>query len=165
MKKENLAGRIVSINLSTKKGIPKKPVEEAELVPGMGMAGDAHAAPGDRQVSLLMMESIEKARKAVEAKMNRGIAGGGKPGPVNLVPGIYAENLTTGGIALDSLRIGDELRVGEKIRLRVSKIGKECHTKCAIYRLVGDCVMPREGMFCEVLEGGRIKKGDKIERC
>ena len=165
MREEEPMGRIVSINISTKKRIPKKPVEEAELVPGMGVAGDAHAAPGNRQGSLLMVESIERARKAVEGKMSEGIGGNEKRDAVNLVPGIYAENLTTGGIDLPSLGIGDELKVGEGIRLRVSKIGKECHTKCAIYNLVGDCVMPREGIFCEVLEGGSIKKGDKIERC
>ena len=158
-------GRIVSINVSDRKRVPKKPVDEAELVAGMGLAGDAHAAPGDRQVSLLMVESIDRARDAAEKRKREGAAGGEDPDAAILVPGIYAENLTTGGIDLSALEIGDEVRVGAVVRLRVSKIGKECHTKCAIYNLVGDCVMPREGIFCEVLEGGSIRKGDRIERC
>jgi MOSC domain-containing protein YiiM len=158
-------GRIVSINVSDRKRVPKKPVDEAELVAGMGLAGDAHAAPGDRQVSLLMVESIERAKSVVEQRKRQGTADAEELDAAILVPGIYAENLTTGGIDLSSLGIGDEVRVGRSIRLRVSKIGKECHTKCAIYNLVGDCVMPREGIFCEVLEGGSIQKGDKIERC
>lgn len=158
-------GRIVSINLSGRKRVPKKPVDEATLVSGMGLAGDAHAAPGDRQVSLLMVESIDRARAAVEERGWGGAPAGRKPDAAILVPGVYAENLTTSGIDLSSLRIGDELRVGTGVRLRVSKIGKECHTQCAIYHLVGDCVMPREGIFCEVLEGGSIRKGDRIERC
>lgn len=158
-------GRIASINVSSKKRVPKNPAAEGELVPGMGLAGDAHAGPGDRQVSLLMLESIERQRKAIEQSTRNELEAGKKPDIPNLVPGIYAENLTTSGIDLGALDLGDELSVGETVKLRVSKIGKECHTKCAIYHLVGDCVMPREGMFCEVLEGGRIKKGDKIERC
>lgn len=158
-------GRIVSINVSDRKRVPKKPVEEAELVVGMGLAGDAHAAPGDRQVSLLMVESIDRAREVAEQRERQGAAEGEKVDATILVPGVYAENLTTGGIDLSALGMGDEVKVGESIRLRVSKIGKECHTKCAIYNLVGDCVMPREGIFCEVLEGGSIRKGDSIERC
>ena len=158
-------GRIVSINVSDRKRVPKRPVDEAQLVAGMGLAGDAHAAPGDRQVSLLMVESIERARAVAEQRKRQGAAGGEEPDVAILAPGIYAENLTTGGIDLSALGIGDEVRVGKSTRLRVSKIGKECHAKCAIYNLVGDCVMPREGIFCEVLEGGSIRKGDKIERC
>lgn len=158
-------GRIVSINVSDRKRVPKKPVDEAELVAGMGLAGDAHAAPGDRQVSLLMMESIERARAAVEERKREGAADVESLDVAVLVPGVYAENLTTRGIDLSALAIGDEVRVGKGVRLRVSKIGKECHTQCAIYHLVGDCVMPREGIFCEVLEGGSIRKGDEIERC
>ena len=158
-------GRIVSINVSERKRVPKKPVEEAELVPGMGLKGDVHAAPGDRQVSLLMVESIDRARDTVEQRKREGAADGEKLDATILVPGIYAENLTTGEIDLSALRIGDEVRVGASSRLRVSKIGKECHTKCSIYNLVGECVMPLEGIFCEVLEGGSIRKGDTIERC
>jgi MOSC domain-containing protein YiiM len=158
-------GKIVSINVSNRKRVPKKPVEEAVLVPGMGLAEDAHAAPGERQVSLLMLESIERQRSLMEQGDRQGAAESGSLDAAGLVPGIYAENLTTKEIDLTSLQLGDELRVGEGTRLRVTKIGKECHTKCAIYNLVGDCVMPREGIFCAVLKGGKIRTGDNIERC
>jgi len=162
--RENM-GKIVSINVSSRKRVPKKPANKAELVPGMGIAGDAHAAPGDRQLSLLMMESIERQRDLIKEQSRKAVSGNGSSQAVELVPGIYAENLTTEGIDLMSLNLGDALKVGQGIRLRVSKIGKECHTKCAIYNLVGDCVMPREGIFCEVVEGGPIRPGDDIERC
>ncbi len=158
-------GTIFSINTSDRKRVPKNPVDEAELVAGMGLAGDAHAGPGNRQVSLLMMESIERQRLAVEKASHGGIQEGAKGRRVDLVPGIYAENLTTRGVRLTDLRIGDRLRIGIGVELRVSKIGKECHAKCAVYALVGDCVMPREGIFCEVIEGGKIRKGDGIECC
>lgn len=158
-------GRIASINLSSRKRVPKKPVPEAQLVPGKGMAGDAHAGGGDRQVSLLMLESIHRQREALAQRLREETAKEETLDPEKLVPGIYAENLTTSGIDLTALTLGDELKAGQEIRLRVSKIGKECHTKCAIYNLVGDCVMPREGIFCEVLEGGTLRTGDTIERC
>ena len=160
-----MKGTILSINVSSKKRVPKKPVEEAEFIAGQGIAGDAHASPGDRQVSLLMMESIERQRHLLEEKHRLGQGEEEQRCAVPLVPGIYAENLTTLGIELRSLRVGDRLRAGETVRLRVSKIGKECHTRCAIYNLVGECVMPLEGIFCEVLEGGTIRKGDTIEPC
>ncbi len=148
-------GNIVSVNVSKKKGTIKKPVPEFELVAGQGARGDAHAAPGDRQVSLLMLESIEKQQRLIEQR----------PGKrMKLKPGAFAENLTTAGIDLLALKLGDELRVGDQIRLRVSKIGKECHTRCAIFERVGECVMPKEGIFCEVLTGGRARPGDRIER-
>ena len=158
-------GKIASINVSKKKRIPKKPTDEAVLVPGQGIKGDAHAAPGDRQLSLLMLESIERQKNAVKEKLAEDAAEGHPGKTVELIPGIYAENLTTEGIDLTALRLGDSLKVGRNTRLRVSKIGKECHTKCAIYTLVGDCVMPREGIFCEVVQGGTIRPGDNIERC
>ncbi len=157
-------GKIESINISKRKGVPKKPVGSASLLPGMGMEGDAHAAPGDRQLSLLMVEAIERQRAVLEERMRSGAAAGGPAEKtVELVPGIYAENLTTRGIDLTAVNIGDVLNAGEGIRLRVSKIGKECHTRCAIFTLVGDCVMPREGVFCEVIKGGAIRPGDDIE--
>ena len=149
-------GRIVSINVSRGKGTPKSPVEEALLIENLGVEGDAHAEPGIRQVSLLSMESIEGSR-AVLAERAREAS-------VELEPGIFAENLTTEGIDLSALELGTLLEVGESIRLRVSKIGKECHRGCVIFRKVGDCIMPRQGIFCEVLKGGRIRKGDSIER-
>ncbi len=146
-------GRIYSINLSAAKGVPKQGAPLARLVKGRGIEGDAHAGTDIRQVSLLDIESIRgqiadaKARKA----------------SVEIRPGVYAENLTTEGLALADLKIGDLLRVGTKAVIRISKIGKECHSRCAIYRQVGDCIMPRKGVFAEVLEGGEIAVGDPIE--
>ncbi len=157
------AGLLVSINTSEKKGTIKSPVKAAELVKGLGIRGDAHAGFAHRQVSLLMMESIEKQKQKLKEK---GIESCElvKDQRIGLEPGVFAENFTTKGIDLASLKIGDELRVSETVRLRVSQIGKECHTRCAIYKIVGDCIMPVQGIFCEVLQGGKVKAGDRIEK-
>jgi len=145
-------GTVVSVNLSLKKGQVKKPVPAAELVSGEGLAGDAHRGFGHRQVSLLMVESIEEQKRKL----------GEKP-PVELGPGVFAENLTTKGLDLGRVEVGDEFLVGGRVRLRVTQIGKECHTRCAVYRLTGDCIMPALGIFCEVLQGGEVRVGDSIE--
>ncbi len=139
--------RIVSINISEKKGTRKKPVQTATIEVDFGILGDAHAS-GDwhRQISLLAIESIEKMRQ-------KGL---------NVNPGDFAENITTEGIELLSLPVGTRLRLGD-VLAEVSQIGKECHTRCAIYRQAGDCVMPREGIFVRVLSSGIIKIGDIIE--
>jgi len=147
------AGTIVSINVSRKKGQAKTPVEEALLVAGEGIGQDAHRGFGHRQVSLLMLESIEEQKARL----------GDTAGPA-IGPGAYAENLTTRGLDLAALAVGDELVVGGAVRLRVSQIGKDCHTKCAVYHLTGDCIMPTRGIFCEVLRGGAIRPGDAIEK-
>ena len=147
------AGTIVSVNISAKKGQLKTPVERAELIAGEGLAGDGHRGFAHRQVSLLMMEDIEAQRARLGGAVK-----------VPLGPGCYAENLTTRGIDLGTLRVGDELVVAGSVRLRVSQIGKECHTKCAVFKLVGDCIMPVRGIFCEVLAGGDVRPGDAIEK-
>jgi MOSC domain-containing protein YiiM len=147
------AGRIVSVNTSPKKGQLKMPVASAELVAGQGLAGDAHKGFAHRQVSLLMIEDIDAQRARL-----------GDPAATALGPGSYAENLTTRGIDLGALRLGDELAVGAAVRLRVSQIGKECHTKCAVYKITGDCIMPVRGIFCEVLAGGTVRPGDAVEK-
>ncbi len=113
----------------------------------LGLEGDAHAGFGHRQVSLLAMESIQKMRA-------QGLEVG---------PGDFAENLTVEGIDLLSLPVGARLRVGKEAVLRVTQIGKECHHRCAIYYQAGDCVMPREGIFAEVLRGGTVRKGDPLK--
>jgi len=146
-------GTVVSVNASPKKGQVKAPVPSAELVAGEGLEGDAHRGFAHRQVSLLMIEDIE--------------AQGARPGvssSVPLGPGAFAENLTTRGIDLGALKLGDELVVGKSVRLRVSQIGKECHAKCAVFHLTGDCIMPVRGIFCEVLAGGTVASGDVIEK-
>lgn len=147
------AGTIVSVNTSAKKGQIKRPVASIELCAGRGIDGDAHKDFGHRQVSLLAIEDID-------AQWERT---GGTPS-VALGPGAFAENLTTRGIDLGALVVGDELIVAGVVRLRVSQIGKECHTKCAVYHLTGDCIMPARGIFCEVLSGGPVRPGDSIEK-
>lgn len=141
-----MEGKIVSINISERKSVRKNPVEEAELVENLGVKGDAHAEGGIRQVSLLALESIKKM-------IDMG---------VKVKPGDFAENITTEGLDLLSLPVGTRLSVGDVI-LEVSQHGKICHTKCNIYKTVGDCVMPKEGIFCKVIRGGKIKKGDIIK--
>ncbi|MEN6561185.1 MAG: MOSC domain-containing protein [Acidobacteriota bacterium] len=148
------SGTIVAVNTSPKKGQMKRPVASVEITAGRGIEGDAHRDFGRRQVSLLAIEDIE-AQKA--------LAGAGAAG-IEIGPGAFAENLTTRGLDLASLRVGDELVVAGTVRLRVSQIGKDCHARCAVYRLVGDCIMPARGIFCEVLSGGAVRAGDAIER-
>lgn len=140
-------GRVVGINISEKKGVPKKPIPEGNFIKDFGLEGDAHAGKWHRQVSLLAQESIERM-KAI------GIKG--------LCSGKFAENITTEGIELHKLGVGTKLRIGE-VLLEISQIGKECHEKCAIYKRVGQCIMPTEGIFARVLEGGKIRVGDNIE--
>ncbi len=146
-------GRIFSINFSSAKGVPKEQAKKALLVKDHGIQDDAHAGTGLRQVSLLDMESVRG--QMAEAKA--------KKAAVQIRPGIYAENITTEGVDLAALKLGDKLRVGGTAVLRVTKIGKECHSRCAIYHQVGDCIMPKKGIFAEVVEGGEIAVGDPIE--
>ena len=137
---------VVSVNISERKTVRKKAVEACNVLENRGLEGDAHAGDWHRQVSLLAEESIDKMRKM-----------GLKVGP-----GDFAENITTRGIDLVSLPIGTRMTVGADVLLEVSQIGKECHTRCAIYYQAGDCVMPREGIFAKVLKGGEVKVGDEI---
>jgi len=131
---------ILSINISDRKGVQKRPVEEALLRPEHGIEGDAHAGGWHRQVSLLADEDIRTMR-------GRGVE-------INF--GDFAENITTQGIDLAGLPVGTRLHLGEAI-LEVTQIGKECHQGCAIFQAVGDCVMPRRGIFTKVIHGGRIR--------
>lgn len=142
-----MKGSIVSINVSNKKGVKKIPVQEATVFENKGIGGDAHASSEwHRQVSLLGIESIKKMQdKGLDVK-----------------PGDFAENITTEGIDLQKLPIGTRLRIGKDVLAEVSQIGKECHTRCAIYQQAGDCVMPTEGIFIRVLKGGLIRVGDDI---
>ena len=142
-----MSGKVLSVNISEKKGTPKTRVDPGVLIENFGFEGDAHAGKWHRQVSLLAAESIEKA----------------KNGPTNgLCHGVFAENITTEGIELYTLPVGTRLKVGEGV-LEISQIGKECHAGCAISKLVGQCVMPREGVFAIVIKGGKVYAGDTIE--
>ncbi len=130
---------ILSINISVKKGTQKKPVPSAHLIVDHGIEGDAHAGNWHRQISLLADEDVQTMR-------GQGI---------ELVPGDFAENITTRGIDLAALKPGARLTLGE-CEVEVTQIGKECHHGCAIYKAVGDCVMPRRGIFVKVIKGGEI---------
>ena len=138
-------GTIVSVNVADKKGVRKQPVESITLVVDHGVEGDAHAGPWHRQVSLLANESIEKMLAACPT--------------VN--PGAFGENVTTEGLVLYELPVGTRFYAGE-VLLEVTQIGKECHDRCAIFHQAGDCVMPREGIFARVIEGGQITSGNGI---
>ncbi len=148
MKTKPTGGRIVAVCTSKKKGISKVPVEEAVFEANCGLSGDAHADRNShRQVSLLATESIEKMVKL-----------GLKVGP-----GAFAENLTVEGLDLMHMPIGTRMSAGDGVMLELTQIGKVCHTKCAIYKQVGQCVMPEEGIFARVLRGGVVKPGDMIQ--
>lgn len=142
-----MKGRILAINVSSEKGVPKTSISEANLIADFGIEGDAHAGPWHRQISLLADESADKIRAL-------GVAG--------IVSGRFAENLTTSGLRLWEIPVGSLLRVGE-VEMELTQIGKECHTGCAIQQTVGQCVMPREGIFARVLKGGRVRAGDELE--
>jgi MOSC domain-containing protein YiiM len=139
--------QIIAVCTSKKKGKRKKTVTMAVAREDFGLVGDAHADHHThRQVSLLAVESIQKIR-------DHG---------VDVGPGDFAENLTTQGLDLAELPIGSQLLVGEDIILELTQIGKQCHTKCAIFHRVGKCVMPKEGIFARVIRGGLINSGDTI---
>jgi len=139
--------KIVSIAVSKKKGTRKTQVEEAAIVLGHGLDGDAHAGPWHRQVSFLASESIEKAREQ----------------GLDVTFGDFAENIATVGIDWKEIPVGTRLQLGESALVEITQIGKECHNKCAIYYMAGDCIMPREGIFARVLQAGKIRCGDVIE--
>src|SRR5450759_3609985 len=139
--------RVEAVCISENKGERKKPVESVTLRENHGIVGDGHAGDWHRQISLLAEESIDKMRAL----------------GLDVTAGDFAENITTGGIDLVSLPIGSRLQIGETL-LEVTQIGKECHTRCAIFYQAGDCVMPKEGIFVKVVTGGTIKPGDEIEK-
>ena len=139
-------GKVLAVNISEDKGTKKTNVGSGVLLKEHGIKGDAHAGPWHRQVSLLANESIQKMREM----------------GLNVTYGNFAENLTTQGVDLVHLPIGTEIRIGDSVTLRVSQIGKVCHDRCAIYYQAGDCIMPKEGIFAEVVTEGEIKVGDEI---
>ena len=139
--------KVIEVCTSEKKGTTKKPVPEIILKVDFGVVGDAHAdCATHRQVSLLAVESIDKMRA-------KGF---------DLKHGDFAENITTQGIVLTTIPIGTRLQVGNEAVLEMTQIGKECHAGCQIRNLVGDCIMPREGVFTRVIHAGTVKAGDKI---
>jgi MOSC domain-containing protein YiiM len=143
----NTVAYVEAVCISKKKGAVKKEQAAVVLKTGWGIENDAHAGDWHRQISLLAGESIDTVRKIIPALRN----------------GAFAENIITRGIDLAALKIGDRLQVGEQIILEITQIGKECHNKsCAIKKATGDCIMPREGLFAKVIQGGRAQAGDPI---
>ena len=139
--------KVVSVNISEKKGTLKKPVPQIELKLRHGIVGDAHAGDWHRQISMLAEESVDTMRDKC---------------PIPLDPGVFAENINTVGIDLKHLPVGTHLRIGST-EVEVTQIGKECHNDCAIKKAVGKCVMPTEGIFVIVVTEGIVRAGDEIE--
>lgn len=139
--------KIVAVSTSQKKGEKKTNVDQVRLLIDHGLDKDAHAGDWHRQVSLLDMESVNRIR-------DKGL---------DVDPGNFAENITTQGIRLWELPVGTNMQLGAQVVIEVTQIGKECHNRCAIFHQVGDCVMPREGIFAKVLKEGLIRPGDKIQ--
>jgi MOSC domain-containing protein YiiM len=143
-----MTAKIIAISTSDRKQTKKINIEKAVIKENYGIIGDAHGdANTHRQVSLLAIESIDKMREM----------------GLNVNPGDFAENLTTEGIDFTDLQVGTRLILGKEVILEVTQIGKECHTRCTIYYQVGDCIMPKEGIFAKVIKSGDVKTGDKIE--
>jgi MOSC domain-containing protein YiiM len=140
-------GEVIAVCTSEEKGTVKDDVGEGLLIEELGIEGDAHAGFAHRQVSLLAEEDIDTMRAKLPT----------------LRPGSFAENLTIRGFDLSSLSVGDRIRVGETL-LEISQIGKECHTHCEVHRITGDCIMPKKGIFCRVVEGGPVRRGDPVRR-
>lgn len=139
-------GKILAICISKKKGTQKEPVDSAVLLEDWGIEGDAHGGKWHRQVSLLSFEKIEDFRaKGAEVDF-----------------GAFGENLVVEGFDLRKIPVGSRFQIGD-VLLELTQIGKECHSHCAIYHAVGDCIMPREGVFTKVLRGGSIQVGDEIQ--
>ena len=145
LQNKNEPGKIIAVCTSPEKGMIKHDVREGLLLEELGIEGDAHAGFMHRQVSLIAVEDIRTMMEKLP----------------DLVPGSFAENLTTEGFDLSALKIGDRLKVGETV-LEVSQIGKECHTKCEVFRKTGDCIMPKKGIFTRVIKGGKVKTGDTV---
>ena len=140
-------GEIIAVSISLKKGVKKTNIPSGKLVENHGLKDDAHAGDWHRQISLLARESIAKIRQ-------KGL---------DVNPGDFAENITTEGIRLWELPVGTRMKLGDQAIAEVTQIGKECHDRCAIFHQVGDCVMPREGIFVKILETGEVKPGDIIQ--
>ncbi len=139
-------GYVEALCISTKKGTVKKEIDSVQFLKEWGLEGDAHGGDWHRQVSLLAGESIDNVKTQMPS----------------LTRGAFAENVITREIELAQLEIGSRLKLGENILLEITQIGKECHNGCAIKTITGDCIMPREGLFARVLEGGMVRPGTSI---
>jgi len=147
IKEKEMFGKVLAVCRSSKKGTTKDIVKTGMLIEDHGLKGDAHSGKWHRQVSLLGIESINKMKTA----------------DLDIKFGDFAENITTEGINLAELSIGTRLKIGEDVLLEITQIGKACHHACEIKKKIGDCVMPREGIFARVLSRGLVKAGDSIK--
>ena len=138
-------GKVMAVCISEKKGTQKRNVHEALFIEDFGLENDAHAGKWHRQVSLLSYEKIQDFKK--------------KGAPVE--DGAFGENLIVSGIDFKNLPVGTRFQSGDVV-LEMTQIGKECHSGCEIYKIMGDCIMPREGVFARVIRGGRIREGDAL---
>jgi MOSC domain-containing protein YiiM len=139
------SGEVYRLSISGRKGSEKTNVAEVSFIENLGIAGDAHAG-SERQVSLLPFEAFDTVREHMP----------------EIEPGNFAENITTRGIDFSSVSVGDRLRIGVDVLLLITHIGKECHNDCPIRQAVGDCIMPRLGIFASVATGGQVRTGDEI---
>jgi len=141
-----MRGRVIAVNISKAKGEKKTSIDEAWVEENFGLREDAHAGEGERQVSLLAQESIEKMRaKGLSVK-----------------PGDFAENITTEGLDFSRLPVGSRLVIGKEVILELTQHGKVCHDPCQIFYQVGECIMPKEGVFARVIRGGWVRPQDEI---
>lgn len=140
-------GKIVAICISEAKGTQKHEVQNAYLKEEWGIEGDAHAGKWHRQVSLLSVEKVNEFRKK----------------GANVINGAFGENLVVEGYDLKTIPVGTRFKVGNDVILEITQIGKQCHSHCEIYKVMGDCIMPREGVFARVIHGGEVQQGDAIE--
>ncbi|MGD9818940.1 MAG: MOSC domain-containing protein [Desulfomonilaceae bacterium] len=139
-------GSIVAVCVSPKKGMIKTEVDSVSIVEGVGIVDDAHSGDWHRQVSLLAIEEIEKMnQKGYDVR-----------------PGSFAENICTRGFNLSEASIGKKIKIGANVILEITQIGKECHTRCAVYNKIGDCIMPQQGVFTKVISGGVVRAGDSV---
>lgn len=143
---ENKTGKIVSIAVSRKKGTRKQVVDKVIVVENHGIENDAHAGDWHRQISFLSSESIELAKSE----------------GLDVTYGDFAENFSTVGIEWTKVPVGTKVKMGASVEIEITQIGKECHNKCAIYYQAGDCIMPKEGIFARVLQGGEVSSGDSV---
>ena len=139
-------GQVYRVSISSRKGTKKHNVDEVSVVEDLGIVGDAHAG-SERQISLLPFEAFDRIREHLP----------------DILPGDFAENITTRGIDFSSVKVGVRLRIGDDVRVVITQIGKECHDDCYIKKAVGDCLMPRLGIFASIAQGGTIRVGDEIE--
>jgi len=144
-----MSGRLLAICISDIKGTKKQPISEGVLKKNWGLKGDAHSGVNHRQISILSKESVERLSR-------KGII---------FSPGDFGENLLVTGVNLRELKVGDLIKIGAYALLRVTQIGKECLHPCSIRKRLGECLMPSEGIFCEVLRGGKIRPGNRVSIC